>query len=146
MKGGKGIRLESLRQKMIMLTLWIQDSRTPTGENKSARFEPMLGQVNCMALLLTVIYKAFLHCQKKNISSDALGNTLLIQTPGKHTHRSKRTDKMATWILEIIQLNKTIQANCNITTCLSLSPLSSSFLDLVKQGKLDQIRQELPSR
>ena len=55
MKGGKGIRLESLRQKMIMLTLWIQDSRTPTGENKSARFEPTLGQVNCMALLLTVI-------------------------------------------------------------------------------------------
>ena len=53
---------------------------------------------------------------------------------------------MATWILEIIQLNKTIQANFNITTCLSLSPLPSSFLDLVKQRKLEQIRQELPSR
>ena len=86
-----------------------------------------------MALLLTVILKAFVHCQKKNIISGALGNTLLIQTPGKHTRRSKRTDKMATWILEIIQLNKTIQANSNITTCLSLSPLPSSFLDLVKQ-------------
>ena len=53
---------------------------------------------------------------------------------------------MATWILEIIQLNKTIQGNSNITTCLSLSPLPSSFLDLVKQRKLEQIRQELPSR
>ena len=62
------------------------------------------------------------------------------------TRRSKRTDKMATWILEIIQLNKTIEANSNITTCLSLSPLPSSFLDLVKQRKLEQIRQELPSR
>ena len=47
---------------------------------------------------------------------------------------------MATWILEIIQLNKTIQANSNIATCLSLSPLPSSFLDLVKQRKLEQIR------
>ena len=55
-------------------------------------------------------------------------------------------DKMTTWILQIIQLNKTIETNSNITICLSFSHLPSSFLDLVKQRKFQQIRQKLPSR
>ena len=146
MKGGKGSRLESLRQKMLNVDSGYKVPEHQPVKTSRRASSPRQGRLTAWRCCQLLFKKAFLHCQKKNISSGALGNTLLIQTPGKHTRRSKRTDKMATWILEIIQLNKTIQANSNITTCLSLSLLPSSFPDLLKQRKLEQVRQELPSR